>query len=63
MCVAVFVRTDEMGDLVDNIETILDSYYSDCQVKLLCGFNLLSFLNHSPFSLVFCNVVMKPIQC
>jgi len=51
LCIPAFVSPDEMGDLVDDIETMFDWYHSNCLVGLLFPFYLLSFLNHSPFSL------------
>jgi hypothetical protein len=52
MCVPVFVGPDEMGDVVDYIETMFDWYHSDPSVGLLFWFYLLSLFTHSLFSLV-----------
>ena len=52
LCVPAFVGPDEIGDMVDDIETMCDGYHSDRFVGLLFRFYLLSFLNHWSFSLV-----------
>jgi len=52
-----------MGDSVDDIETMFDWYHLDRFVGLLFHSYLLSFLTHSPFSLVLLNVAMQTIEC
>ena len=46
LCVSALVGPDEMGDLVDEIETMFDWYHSNCLARLLFWFYLLSFLYH-----------------
>jgi len=50
--IAASVGLCKMGDVADDIETMFDWYNSNCLVRLLFWFFLLSFLNHLPFSLV-----------
>jgi hypothetical protein len=52
LCVPASVGPEEMGDMVDNIETMCNGYHSDRLVRLLFRFYLLSSLNHLSFSLV-----------
>jgi hypothetical protein len=47
-----FVGPDEIGDLVDEIETMLNWHHSDRLVRLSFRFFLHSFSNHLPFSFV-----------
>ena len=54
---------DEMGDSVDDIETMFDWYHSDRLVGLLFQFYLLSFLTNLAFFLVLLNVAMQTIEC
>jgi hypothetical protein len=63
LCVPAFVSPEEMGDSADDIETMFDRFDSDRLVGLYFRFYLLSFLIHSPFSLVLFDVAIQPIEC
>jgi len=52
LCVSAFVGPVEMGDWVDDIESMFYWYHSDRLVGLLFRFYLLSFLNYMQFSLI-----------
>jgi len=43
LCVPAFVSPDEMGELVDDIETMFDWYHSNCSVGLLFQFSYCHF--------------------
>jgi hypothetical protein len=52
LCILAFYGPDELGDVLDDIETMFDWYHSKHLVRLSFRFYLLSFLNYSPISLV-----------
>jgi len=63
LCVPAFVGPAEMGDSVNEIETMFDWYHSNHFVGLVFQFHQVSCFTHLPFSLVLLNVAMRTIEC
>jgi len=62
LCVPTFVGPDEVGDLVDDIETMFNWYHSNWVAGLLFRFYQVSFLTQLPFTLVLLNQAIQTIE-